>query len=63
VEPSRTAEAAMDVIRQDLANALPPTGMMANAFIGANGVDNRGRDGDNVVFFTTANARRMPPGW
>jgi type II secretion system protein J len=56
VEPARSAESAMDIVRQDVANAMPPTGLMANAFIGTNAVDNRGRDADDLLFFTTADA-------
>ncbi len=53
VEPSRTAELSMDILRQDLADALPPRGTLANAFIGTSAKDDRGREADDVIFFST----------
>jgi prepilin-type N-terminal cleavage/methylation domain-containing protein len=56
LEPPRTAEAAMDVVRNDLADAMPPTGTVVSEFIGIAGTDERGRDASDVQFFTTADA-------
>jgi type II secretion system protein J len=56
VEPSRTAAMAMDYLASDFQCALPPTGILAGAFVGTDQQDDRGRDGDDVVFYTTADA-------
>jgi prepilin-type N-terminal cleavage/methylation domain-containing protein len=56
LEPPRSGEAMLDVLRGDLANALPPTGNVISAFIGTNGTDERGRASSDVQFFTTADA-------
>jgi type II secretory pathway pseudopilin PulG len=52
VEPARTAETAMEFLRNDLQNALPPTGTLASSFLGTSGSGGP----DDVVFFTTADS-------
>lgn len=54
VEPGRTSDLAFDVIRHDLEDAAPPTGTLAKEFTGTDGQDDRGRDGDYLVFYTAA---------
>ena len=39
VAPVRSAQIAMDLVRQDLESALPPTGVLAGAFLGQFGID------------------------
>jgi type II secretion system protein J len=53
-EPPRTIDLAFEVIRQDLENAVPPTGILAGACSGGDYQDDRGRDGDSIVFYTTS---------
>jgi type II secretion system protein J len=67
VEPSRTAELAMEILRQDITQAIQPnpanldttttpagiTGLIGN-FEGTDGTSNNGRNNDDLVFFTTA---------
>ena len=59
VEPTRTAELAMDFIRNDLQNTLPPTGVLAQPFQGTNTGGTTGSDGD-VTLFSTASAKNHP---
>lgn len=54
LEPQRTADLAFEMIRQDLENAIPPSGVLAGIFSGGDYLDARGRDGDTVLFFTTS---------
>src|SRR5271154_2888190 len=56
IEPSRTAALTMELVRTDLENALPPTGLLAGTFEGAQAQDNRGREDDDMVFYSTADA-------
>jgi len=56
VEPARTAELSMDIIRQDLGDALAPTGQLANTFEGTQGKDDRGREADDLQFCSTADS-------
>ncbi len=70
VEPSRTAELAMEFIRQDLDNACPPagnngqialaTGRLCGDFIGNDSLGNNNKDSDDLNFFTTAEAAEHP---
>ncbi len=54
LEPQRTADLAFEMIRQDMENAQPPSGIIAGAFTGGDFLDGRGRDADTVLFFTTS---------
>jgi len=72
IEPSRTAELAMEILRADISNALEsknndsngtPTGIVGNyptnpgyVFEGTDGTSNNGRDNDDLVFYTTADS-------
>jgi hypothetical protein len=56
VEPARSAELSLDLLREDLGDALPPTGTLANAFTGTDGKDDRGRDADDLKFYSNATA-------
>jgi prepilin-type N-terminal cleavage/methylation domain-containing protein len=54
VEPGRTADIAFETIRLDLENAQPPRGVLAGTTTAGNYLDDRGRDADTILFFTTA---------
>ena len=54
VEPPRTADIAFEQIRLDLENAQPPRGVLAGTTTAGNYLDDRGRDADTILFFTTA---------
>src|SRR5581483_7543693 len=61
LEPSRNMQAAMEIVRQDIQNALPPKAVsnnpqMLQQFEGTDGRDDRGHDGDDLVLYTTADA-------
>jgi general secretion pathway protein J len=66
IEPSRTAELAFEIIRADLQNVVPPTPfenqtvLLAGPFQASDGKDDRGADGDDVIFYTTADAPDRP---
>jgi len=58
VVPVRSAATALDLVQRDLYSALPPTGILAGAFIGT---DDQaavgGADGDSMEFYALADAR------
>jgi type II secretory pathway pseudopilin PulG len=64
VEPPRTAEQAFDWLRQDLGNAVPPNALAATdgtptlmgPFEGTQNKDDRGREADDIVFFSVADS-------
>ncbi len=58
LQPVRTAELTADLIRRELEAALPPTGIMAGAFIGEDGLDQAGRDSDILTFSAATNVVR-----
>jgi prepilin-type N-terminal cleavage/methylation domain-containing protein len=76
IEPSRTAELAMEFIRADLQNAMTPNPGAANpntvsntlptavtgSFVGTDGQDGRGRDNDDLIFFSTAESPQHADG-
>jgi hypothetical protein len=62
VEPVRTAELAMDLIRQDLGDAVQPVPTalqsysVTGPFEGTDGKDDRGCDGDDLQFYSLADS-------
>jgi len=56
VEPSRTAELTVELLRADLEGALPANGILAGGFIGTDNQDDRGLDSDQLDFYTNAEA-------
>jgi type II secretion system protein J len=62
IEPVRTASVALDLIRADLENAIPPGDVLAGSFVGTDGTDDRGLDGDDLVFYGTSDAPEHPSG-
>jgi prepilin-type N-terminal cleavage/methylation domain-containing protein len=55
IQPARTAELALDMIRREIESALVPTGLLALEFLGEDNVDEFGRDADVLAFYSTAN--------
>jgi type II secretion system protein J len=64
VAPVRAMQVAMDLVRQDLESALPPTGVLAGAFIGEH-LQEDGGDADMVEFYCVGEGpmRAEPTGW
>ena len=52
VEPVRTAELAMGLLRPDFESAVPATGTLQGAFLGTDGTGEGGLDADSVEFYT-----------
>jgi len=53
LNPTLTAWRAIELLKQDLCGALPPTGILAGGFVGADGQDGKGYDNDSIVLHTT----------
>jgi type II secretion system protein J len=56
LEPPRSAEIAMEFMRSDIQNALAPSGVLAGNFEGTQAQDAQGHEGDDLIFYTTADA-------
>jgi len=54
LEPTRAAEVVFEQLRADLENAQPPRETFAGAFLGQTFDDNRTRDADSILLYTTA---------
>jgi len=57
VEPPKTAEMALDWLRQDLGDAVPPSSLttaLSGPFEGVTGTDDRGHEDDDIQFYTVA---------
>jgi type II secretion system protein J len=60
VEPARTADVAMELLRDDIQNAFPPStteNQILKVFIGTDSTDSRGNPSDTLEFCTTADAK------
>lgn len=60
VEPARTADVAMELLRDDLQNAFPPStteNQILKVFIGTDSMDSRGGNADTLEFCTTADSK------
>lgn len=53
VQPIRAAQIAMELLQQDIASSLPPTGILAGEFDGVDERDGNGRDCDNLLFYSS----------
>jgi prepilin-type N-terminal cleavage/methylation domain-containing protein len=62
VEPARTADVAMEMLREDIQNAMPPTSDLAIWFGGTDESDSRGSAADKLEFYSTAESRERPSG-
>ena len=54
LEPVRRAELAIELLRQDIESALPPTGILAGEFFAVDGKDDSGRDSDALLLHSSA---------
>jgi len=54
LDPVRTAQLAIELLRQDIESALPPTGILAGEFIGTDATDELGRDADTLTLHSSA---------
>jgi general secretion pathway protein J len=60
VEPARTADLAMEMLREDIQNAFPPSTtetQINKVFYGNDATDARGANSDTLEFCSTADAR------
>ena len=64
LEPVRTSEAVMELVRAELESALPPRGKLVGAFVGTSWQAGNGLDDDELTFYatTTAPAGVFAPG-
>jgi len=53
IEPSIMAANAIEIIKQDILGVLPPNGILAGAFMGADATDGLGAESDILMLFTT----------
>ncbi|MBE0535377.1 MAG: prepilin-type N-terminal cleavage/methylation domain-containing protein [Phycisphaerae bacterium] len=53
LNPTLTAWRAIELLKQDLSGALPPTGILAGGFLGTDAHDGKGYDTDSVILHTT----------
>ena len=53
LNPTLTAWRAIELAKQDLSGALPPTGILAGGFLGADALDSKGYNSDSVILHTT----------
>ncbi len=54
LRPVRTAELTLELLREDIESALPPTGILAGEFIGEDATDDSQRDADVLLFHSSA---------
>ena len=59
IQPVRAAQIAMELIKQDITAALPPTGIMAGEFLGNNDRTADGYDCDSLLFYSSSNAAEL----
>jgi prepilin-type N-terminal cleavage/methylation domain-containing protein len=62
MDQANAGELGLDLVRQDLSEALPPTGILAGLFTGTDQQGDNGRDADSMDFFTSANSLTEPAG-
>jgi type II secretion system protein J len=56
IDPSRTAQLALEAIGQDLTNSISPDAQLAGNFEGTTGSDDRGHEADDINFFSTTDS-------
>ena len=59
LEPVWAVELAIELLRADIEAALPPTGVLAGAFIGLDVTDEAGRDADTLLFHSSAQSPEL----
>jgi prepilin-type N-terminal cleavage/methylation domain-containing protein len=53
VEPTSLAINAIELLKQDIYGVLPPSGVLAGAFLGTDSIGIKGVDADSLEFYTT----------
>jgi len=53
VEPTSLAINAIELLKQDIYGVLPPSGVLAGAFLGMDSIGVKGVDADSLEFYTT----------
>jgi type II secretion system protein J len=53
VEPTSLAINAIELLKQDIYGVLPPSGVLAGAFLGTDSIGVKGVDADSLEFYTT----------
>jgi prepilin-type N-terminal cleavage/methylation domain-containing protein len=53
VEPTSLAINAIELLKQDIYGVLPPSGVLAGAFLGTDSIGINGVDADSLAFYTT----------
>jgi type II secretion system protein J len=53
VEPTSLAINAVELLKQDIYGVLPPSGVLAGAFLGTDSKGTKGADADSLEFYTT----------
>src|SRR6185295_5600421 len=56
VAPSRAVDITMNMLRDDIENAMVPNGVLAGTFVGTDSRDDRNLDADDLVFYSTADS-------
>jgi len=59
IQPVRAAQIAMELIKQDITAALPPTGILAGEFLGHNDRTGDGYDCDSLLFYSSNNTAEL----
>lgn len=54
IEPIRRTELALELVRTDLESVMPPTGILAQGFLGEDGTDASGQPTDSLLMCCTA---------
>jgi len=53
VQPTSLAINAIELLKQDICGVLPPSGVLAGAFLGTDSIGVKGVDADSLEFYTT----------
>ncbi len=62
LDETNAGELALDLVRRDFCEALPPKGILAGTFMGNDEQWDNGRDADNMSFYACANTLDEPFG-
>jgi type II secretion system protein J len=60
-EESRAGQLALDMVRREMSEALPPKGILAGAFNGTDAQADNGADSDSVSFYAAAHTPAETP--
>jgi type II secretion system protein J len=59
IQPVRAAQIAIELIKQDITAALPPTGILAGEFLGHNDKTADSHDCDSLLFYSSSNTAEL----